>query len=199
MSEQKQPSSAVTGGPGSRRFFDVSPKVIFWEGRKGKVVSIAIVVLSVVFIGFLVWNRHEQQNLDKSTKGKLTVEQQLTVRVNNDIAKGNYDTAINSIKNSPSNSESADLLLVSAYKAKGDYADALKVYQQVITRYGSSLGIVEGAGDVAVQAGNTTDAIKYYQQTLQILDSQKTNVLSGAEKTYYENLIKQLQLGVQPQ
>ena len=158
---------------------------LFWS--KHKRILLLLLLLVVLVGGFFGYHY-----ATKSTH-KTISENAMVAKVDIELAESKPNAAINSIRQSgiPTNNVTT-ILLINAYSDKKQYSKALALYKQYISRFGASLGILGGAGDMAVKSGDISQAISYYQQV--ITDYKKSNnPLAGAYVTYYQNMISRLQ------
>ena len=186
---------------------NINPKVISSSGdianlsfaqrlyiARAGLAKLLILLAIAAIAGWLAWSRHVDQ-LDKQRTLTESSNKQLLAQTNKDITSGDYDQAVNRIKNATHTDKETQLLLISTYQSKGDYNSALTLYKEVIGAYGANLGLVEGAAQAAEQVKDYKQAIDYYKQARQFVSDGKDYATKKADLAFYDNKIKMLQAG----
>lgn len=120
-----------------------------------------LVVLALLGGGVWAWLAHRSDNKD-GTQKPLTQEQ-VTKAVDHAFASNDYNSAIDTLKSQPQDTQT-QLMLASAYVNKKDYKNALAIYAKLDSEGKMTVGYLPGAGAVAEQAKDYKTALKYYQE-----------------------------------
>jgi tetratricopeptide (TPR) repeat protein len=163
--------------------------------RRRLIVVVTCVVLMLAAIGgaYALWHSGKKTKGDPSTKQTIDSSPNAQA-VNDSIANGDYQAAEDTLKNSPELQNTRDGLMFTASVQfeKGSYADAVKTYQEVATKYGWTSNVAERIARCYAELKNKDQAISYYNKAIELLDKENSP-MKESDKQVYRRQIEALQ------
>jgi len=156
---------------------------------KSRGLVLGLVIL-VIVLGVFVASRIYSSQHKKSGRNTVSVADKLDMQVRKDAVKGDYSASTKALESAPQ-TEEYELLRITLYRNKGDNQAALAVYERLLAKKTNDLGLVLGAAETAVAAGNKQKAIQYYEQAKKI-ESKTESPVKAANMASYDLKIKEL-------
>jgi tetratricopeptide (TPR) repeat protein len=138
-----------------------------------------IAVVAIAIAAVTSADRH------RPTSPQASIDSQLPKTVGKLIHSGQYNQAIAAIQSAPDpSSESSQLLKAAVYVNQQRYAQALDIYQALVTKFGGSESLEVATAQTALLAQQPTIARTAYQQAIDLLEQQPATTL--VQKTIAE-------------
>lgn len=162
-------------------------------GKKKIFLIAGGVVVAAVLIGG-VWMWWSGRPVDEVTKKPETLSTgQINQVVDKSIASGNYDDALETLKDQPQSVEK-QLAVAIVYMNKKDYKSALAIYNDLDRQDKLPLGYISGAASFAELAKDEALALHYYKEAKEKTLAQKDAIPTWKDDVArYDAAIKRLQ------